>query len=288
MELAIATCRPLPEPDPDEAPLLASLRERGVAARRVAWHEPDEWRAPRATVIRSTWDYIHRSSEFLAWAERAASLGPLWNPLEVLRTNVHKRYLLDLASRGVPTTPTWLVACGERPDLEAELARRGWRDVVIKPAIGAASFRTKRFGAHEREEARAHLAALLAAGDALVQPYLASVEGHGERALVWIDGELTHAVRKTPRWSGEDESVSPALAVEPDERAVAERALAPFARELLYARVDVARDEHGRPLVMELELVEPSLFLAQHPPALARLADGIARRLARLAPNPAR
>lgn len=282
MELAIATCRPLPEPDPDEELLLAALRARDVAARMVAWHEPSAWdppRAPYATVVRSTWDYIHRLDAFLAWAARAAELGPLWNPLDVIRANVHKRYLLELARRGVPTTPTWLVAHGETVDVARELARRGWRDVVIKPAIGAASFRTRRFRAHELDAARAHLASLVSDRDALVQPYLSSVEGHGERALVWIDGEFTHAVRKTPRWSGEDESVSPALPVEADERALGELALAPCARDLLYARVDVARDEAGRPLVMELELVEPSLFLAQHPPALARLADGLARRL---------
>jgi hypothetical protein len=122
------------------------------------------------------------------------------------------------------------------------------------------------------------LHALLVDRDALVQPYLPSVETHGERALVWIDGHFTHAVRKTPRWSGENESVSDALAVEPDERALGELALAPLASRLLYARVDVARDERGEPLLMELELIEPSLFLAQHASALSRFVDAIIRR----------
>ncbi|MBI5431216.1 MAG: hypothetical protein HZA52_00110 [Planctomycetes bacterium] len=279
MQLRIATCLPLPEPDPDEELLLAVLRERGVDARMAAWNDArEDWAAPGATLIRSTWDYIHALGAFLAWLDRAACSGPVWNPSELVRANVHKRYLVELARRGVPTTPTWLVERGAHVELGRELDARGWRDVVIKPAIGAASFRTRRFARDELAAAALHLNGLVADRDALVQPYLTSVDGYGERALVWIDGEFTHAVRKQPRWSGEDESVSPALDVEPEERALGEVALAPIAKDLLYARVDVARDERGQPVVMELELVEPSLFLKQNPLALARLADAVATR----------
>jgi len=113
----------------------------------------------------------------------------------------------------------------------------------------------------------------------LVQRYAAAVETSGERALVWIDGALTHSVRKSPRFTGQEESVSGALEPAPDERALAERVLARFEGELLYGRVDVVRDEGGGLQVMELELLEPSLFLVQHPPALARFADALAERL---------
>src|SRR6185503_14222741 len=112
-----------------------------------------------------------------------------------------------------------------------------------------------------------------------VQPYVASVEAYGERALVWIDGELTHAVRKTPRFSHDAEVVSEALPIAADERALAEAVLAPFTPRLLYGRVDVARDDAGRSMVMELELIEPSLFVARHPPAMARLVAALPRRL---------
>ncbi|MBU6379453.1 MAG: hypothetical protein KJS95_13110, partial [Gammaproteobacteria bacterium] len=121
---------------------------------------------------------------------------------------------------------------------------------------------------------------LLPVSDLLVQPYLDSVDDYGERALVWIDGEFTHAVRKTPRFAGGVESVSAALPITAAERAVGEAALAALAGgDLLYARVDVAPGADGSPVVMELELVEPSLFLLQHPPALQRLVDSILRRL---------
>ncbi len=283
MELRIATCRPLPEPDPDEEPLLAALAGHGVRARMVAWSAPEEdWDAPVPTVVRSTWDYLHHPDEFLAWIERAARAAPLWNPAAVLRWNVNKFYLRELAAEGFPIVPTAFLARGEHTRLAAVLAERDWDDVVVKPAVSAASFGTLRVragNADERTRGEQHLADLLATRDALVQRYAPAVETSGERALVWIDGELTHAVRKCPRFAGEGESVSGALAIAEDERALAERLLARFGRELLYARVDVVRDEHGAPRLMELELLEPSLFLAQHPPALARLAAALSRRL---------
>lgn len=270
--LRIATCRPLPEPDPDEPLLLAALAARGVDAHMLAWDAQDAWSTPGATLVRSTWDYLHRVEDFAAWIR--ALRGPLANPSDVLLENLHKRYLLALRDRGVPTVPTSLLARGSSMEtLPFEGA------LVVKPAVSAASFRTARFSAAQREEALAFARDLARERDVLIQPYLAAVEGSGERAIVWIDGEVSHAVRKSPRLSGEHESVT-LVPVADDERALAEQALAPYARRLLYARVDIVRDAGGAPVVMELELLEPSLFLAQHPPALARFADAIARWLA--------
>ncbi len=270
----------MPEPDADEDLLLEALAARGIQARMAAWNDPrEDWDAHVPTVIRSTWNYIHALPAFLAWAERAERAAALWNPLEVVRGNVHKRYLAELASLDIPTVPTLLVERGRQLELATLARERRWRRLILKPAVGAGSFETRRFEAHEEPEAQRHLERLLARGDALVQPYLESVEGHGERALVCIDGELTHAVRKAPRFANGVECVSTALPIEPDERALAEAVLARAPRDLLYARVDVARGVDGRPQVMELELVEPSLFLRQHPPALQRLVAGLARRL---------
>lgn len=281
MDLRIATCRPLPEPDVDEEILLAALRSRGVDARMAAWNDPGvEWDERVPTVIRSTWDYIHDLSAFRAWIERAERAASLWNPGRVVRENLHKRYLLDLERRGIPIVPTVVLERGERATLAAVLGTRSWEDVVVKPAVGAGSFETLRFRAQDLAAGEAHLARLLAERDVLVQPYVPSVEGHGERALVWIDGAFTHAVRKTPRFGADPERVSEALAIEADELELGVRALEPHAHELLYARVDVARGPDGRPRLMELELVEPSLFLRQSGAALERLAAGIARRLA--------
>jgi hypothetical protein len=278
--LRVATCRTLPEPDEDEAPLLAALAERGVDARMASWDDPAErWDAPVPTVIRSTWNYIHDLDAFLRWAARAAAAAPLWNPLEIVAENVHKSYLAALERRGHAVVPTLFFRRGARVALGCAAGERGFEAIVVKPAVGAASWKTRRFASADEPAAQAFVDELVAERDVMVQPYVRSVEGHGERALVWIDGALTHAVRKAPRFSADDEQVSGALPVADDERALAEAVLAPYVDRLLYGRVDVARDEAGRPVVMELELVEPSLFLLRHPPALARLADALARRL---------
>ena len=280
MKLRIATCRPLPEPDVDEDLLLDALQRAGVDARMVAWHEPAQWRSAEPTIVRSTWDYIHDLPAFTAWVGQVAAAAPLWNPAAVMLANLHKSYLLELAARGVPVTPTLLLERGSHATIASLCAARGWDDVVIKPAVGAGSFETHRESASSAA-AQDVCRRLLVERDVLIQPYLHSVEGHGERALVWIDGEFTHAVRKTPRFAGGVELVSEALPVSPAERAVGEAALAPFTSDLLYARVDVAPGPDGNPVVMELELVEPSLFLLQSPPALQRFVEGVVRRLSR-------
>jgi len=280
MHLRIATCRPLPEPDVDEEILLEALRARGIEVRMAAWNDPRErWDEPVPTVIRSTWDYIHDLTAFRAWIECAASAAPLWNPARIVIENLHKGYLLALERRGIAIVPTELVAARSRGLLADVLRARGWDDVVVKPAVGAGSFGTLRFRAEDGAAGERHFASLVRERDVLVQPYERSVEGHGERALVWIDGEFTHAVRKSPRFGEDPERVSEAIAIEPDERALGEAVLSDHRDDLLYARVDVARDPEGRPRVMELELVEPSLFLVQHRGALERLAAGIERRL---------
>lgn len=272
MKLRVATCVQLPEPDVDEAPLAAALDRAGVTHSLVAWDDPHaDWDAPIPTIIRSTWNYVHDVEAYLAWIARAAAAAPLWNPPAVVRGNVYKRYLLELARRGVPVVRTTLVERGATIEPPAER-------VVIKPEVGAGSFATRVFEAGDRE-AVAHCAAITARGAALVQPYLASVDDYGERSLVWIDGELSHAIRKSPRFTGDAESVTGPFPIAPEEREVALAALAPIADHILYGRVDLARDPSGQPVVMELELVEPSLFFAKHPPAADRFVMALLRRL---------
>ncbi len=274
--LRIATCVPLPEPDPDEAPLAAALAAGGFAAELVGWDDPAaDWDAPIPTILRSTWNYPHAPGAFLAWIDRASAAAPLINPAEVVRENLQKRYLLALAARGVPVVPTTVVERGATCALAAMAAPR----IVIKPEIGAGSIGTRLF-APDDPEALVHLAALTADGAALVQPYVASVDTYGERSMVWIDGELSHAIRKTPRFAGDAERVEGPFPIADDERAVALAALAPLADRILYGRVDLARDDAGRPMVMELELIEPSLFFARQPGSADRFVAALRRRLA--------
>jgi hypothetical protein len=151
----------------------------------------------------------------------------------------------------------------------------------VKPVVSAGSFLTQRFDANRLDKAQQFLDEVTAERDAMIQPWMEEVDRSGERALVWIDGEVTHAVRKSPRFLGEDESVSEAVAVSADERAFAELALTTAGAtkaDILYGRVDVIRDEGGMLRLMELELIEPSLFLKQAPAALDRLVDAVMAR----------
>jgi glutathione synthase/RimK-type ligase-like ATP-grasp enzyme len=281
MDVVLASCTTLPEPDPDQAPTEAAFRAAGMSVESRAWDDPGaRWDDVGCVIIRATWNYPWMLDGFYGWIDATSKVTSLWNPAPVVRWNAHKSYLLDLEAAGVPVTPTEVVRAGSTESLASILDRRGWSDVVVKPAVSAGSFRTLRARPSDGELGQAHLADLVSDRDALVQPYLASVETHGERANIWIDGEVTHAIRKSPRWQGEDESVSTeATPISDAERALAAQAVAAVDGELLYARVDMAPGTDGAPILMELELIEPSLFFPQGPTGLDRLVQSVARRL---------
>lgn len=294
MDVALASCVSLPEPDPDQAPLAAALEAAGLRTTVLAWDDPTaDFGSARMTLLRATWNYFERPSEFLEWAERTSSVSDLWNPLEIVRWNHHKRYLLELETAGIPIAPTELIERGSERALSEVMAQRDWRRVVIKPAISASSFQTMLasdsadgFDGGEKTlpAGEKHLRALATDRDVLVQAYLPSVESYGERSLVWIDGVLSHAVRKTPRFSGQSEAVSKSdVGISEDEAEVANRAMdfarARFAKPPMYARIDLAPGAEGHSVVMELELIEPSLFFSQSGTSLSRFVNAVQRRL---------
>jgi glutathione synthase/RimK-type ligase-like ATP-grasp enzyme len=256
VKIAIVTSTENPHPDPDEPALLAALAARGAQAEVRAWDDPSvDWGATDLAVIRSTWNYVHHHEEFVAWA---AARTNLWNPPDVVRWNSHKKYLLELEARGVPIVPTTLVPEGATIRIEPEHA-------VVKPAVSAGAYRTFRAVRGDVVEADR---------DLLVQPYVAAVETSGERAIIVIDGEITHAIRKEP--FGISTNV-PRVEVAPDEAALARRVLDAIGSDTLYARVDLIRDE-GVLRLMELEVIEPFLFFHLAPEACGKLADAIVRR----------
>jgi glutathione synthase/RimK-type ligase-like ATP-grasp enzyme len=279
--VAIATATSTAKEDFDEAPLREALAAAGVEARWLAWDDPGAqagFAGAAACVIRSTWNYVRQHERFLAWVDQVAAQTRLFNPAPVIRWNSHKRYLLQLEARGVPIVPTRLLAKGNEEALADVIG--DWDDVVVKPAVSAGSFGTVRAQRADLRAGEAHLRTFLRERDMLVQRYEPAVEGPGERSLVWIDGALSHAVRKQARFLGDQERVSSqAMPIADDERALAQQVLALAPRPLLYARVDMVRDPQQRPRLMELELIEPSLFFACQPGSAARLAAAIAARV---------
>ncbi len=282
MRIALVTCRRLPDLDPDDRPLLDTLATRGHQVAPAIWDDPAiDWRSFDLAMLRSPWDYHHRRAEFLAWAARAAEATRLLNPLDLVRWNSHKSYLVELRARGADVIPTEIAPAGSTVDVRQRMADRGWSRAVLKPAVSADAYGTVLVDETSMGAGQAHADTLLAERDLMIQPYFRSVEEPGERCLVHIDGRFSHAVRKRSHFLGGRHVGPEGRAVEAaeDERAAAARVLAAAGAErALYARVDLARDDSGRPCLMELELVEPTLFFTVAPDAARRMAEALEAR----------
>ena len=275
-KVALVTMEPMPA-QADHAALAAALDKRGVVPIDVAWDHPFfDWSKVDVAVIRSCWDYHLSPARFLAWTRRVPRL---LNSARVIAWNVHKGYLRQLEARSVPTIETLWVPQGPAPQLTKLMASYGWHQAVVKPCISGGAHRTVRCSVLDGREGQKVLAEICETGEAMIQPYLPTVETSQERSLVFIDGVFSHAVRRDPFLTTKQHTASLAAAAD-DERWVAEHALRGLEfGPLLFARVDVVRDEHGDVRVMELELIEPSLFLDAYLPAADALADAIIRRL---------
>jgi hypothetical protein len=286
-QVALATCAALPGGDEDAELLNAALRRRGLTARWQQWDDPDaEWN-DTLVVVRSTWDYTNSLEEFRAWT---SGVRHLVNPAEVIAWNTDKTYLLDLADAGVPIVPTTVARPGEPAQFPDGV------EFVVKPSVGAGSRGAGRFAAGDFDAARAHLATLHALGrTALIQPYLGDVDEHGETALIYVAGVFSHAIAKGamlpagvvhPHTSGPlfvKENINertPSAA----ELAIGTQVLAAlrerYGYDLLYVRVDLLPSAEG-PVLVELELTEPSLFLGYAEGAADRFAAAIAAEAAR-------
>jgi glutathione synthase/RimK-type ligase-like ATP-grasp enzyme len=270
-----------PDPDWDMPAVVAGLRAAGVDVDTPNWDDVNvEWSKYDLVVIRSTWNYPPRRNEFVAWANSVAAMTTLLNPAHVIADNTDKTYLARLVSAGIPVIPTQVLAVGERVDWTDPVFAAAAR-IVVKPTIGAGAI-----GASMNDsthEAETQITKHHAAGSAvLVQPYLDAVDTAGEVAIVVIDGDITHAVKKVPALSQGGHGDALELAPVDDTMrtfvaAVAE--LVPEWSELLYARVDVVPDGVGGWLLMELELTEPTLFLGLQDGAADLLIAALLRRL---------
>lgn len=283
MTIAFASSRQHQSLDADLPLLVAATEHRGAAAELVVWDDPAvDWDVYDAVVVRSCWDYTERRDEFLSWA---ATVPCLHNGIDVLRWNTDKVYLRQLQAAGVPIIETrWDVAPGDDLGDHDE-----W---VVKPSISAGSKDTARWGTPA--EVWQHSAALLAAGrTSMTQPYIASVDQEGETAMLYFSGAFSHAIRKGPlleRGEGvrqdrdSRESITSRVPT-PEQRGLADHVLEVARAAIgvdsppLYARIDLVTAADGSPLVIELELAEPSLFLPQSDGGAGRLVDAVLARI---------
>lgn len=270
----------------EEHLVAAALAELGLRAARRSWSDPDiDWTQCRSALFRSTWDYFGRFAEFSPWLERVSAATRLFNDASLVRWNVDKHYLRELAARAVAIVPTRFVARGEAVSLATIMAAEGWDEVVFKPTVSGAARLTYRVRADALAEHDAVFARCVAQEAMMVQAFEPAIVDDGELSLIVIDGRTTHAIRKTPRagdFRVQDDHGGTVHVHTPDaaERAFAEAAVAACPSLPLYARVDFVRTGPGAFRLMELELVEPELFFRFHPPAAQALAQALVQALA--------
>jgi len=271
--LALVTCREAREVDTDLPLLERELTDAVV----VDWDDAGaDWSTFDVIVLRSPWDYHRRRDEFLAWATAVSGVARLWNPLDMVEWNTDKRYLDELAHAGVPTVPTSFLTDSTEIDRFGQ-ADGFAGDVVVKPTVGASASGVLMTRDDPTAAAR-HAHTLLDAGlTPMVQPYLHDIESDGETALVYLGGDFSHGVRRRvvlPR-AGADSGVGGDERSEPRRASALERSLGDAVIDRLpdtaYARIDLLPTPDG-PVVLEVEVTEPSLFLHLDEFAPARAA----------------
>lgn len=283
MKIALATALSAFALDEDLAPLREACAEAGIETQVLAWDDPTVgWARFDVVLIRSPWDYTERLPEFLAWCERVAAVARLWNTPDVVRWNTDKRYLGELARRGVPVIESHFLAPGDDPASLPDL-----EEFVVKPTVGAGSRDAQRYVRAERAAALAHAQRLLDQDrHVLVQPYLRAVDEQGETALLFFGGRFSHAIRKGPLLKRGQAPTSFLFAPEKiqsrtpstAEHEVAAKVLAALPFDMpVYARVDLLPSPEG-PQLLELELTEPSVFLPYGPGAADRFVTALRER----------
>ena len=279
--VAFVTYAELPLLYDDDRLAAEALRSRGVEVEAVLWDSAEvRWEEFDAIVLRSCWEYHLRTREFLDWVASMESRAvPLWNPPGVVRANADKHYLKRLAAEGVRVAPTVWLEPGDDFDLASILERQGWSHAVVKPAVSMSAYRTwvttpSRAARDERE-----VREMLARSGVLVQRFVPEVRTRGEWSFVFFMHEYSHAVLKMPKagdfrvqrdFGGWWADSSPPRALVEQARQIVESVEGP----LLYARVDGVETDAGLTL-MELELIDPVLFLGRDAGAAGRFADAI-------------
>lgn len=286
--IALVSCADARDNDADLPLVVRALGDRGIVAEIVDWDDAGaDWSRYAMAIIRSPWDYHRRYEEFLAWVDRVSSMTVLQNGADIVRWNTDKTYLREIGEAGIPVIPTTFVAGAEDLVLANELIKG---DVVVKPTVSAGSNNTER---HTRlpAAAAAHITSLVDSGRvAMVQPYQRFIDDNGETGLLYFNGEFSHAFRKGAILATGDnvknglytvEDIGPRQANEQEIElgdAVMDFVTRRFGAAPLYARVDMVRGSIGAPVLMELELAEPSLFLAMAKGADARFAAAVVAR----------
>lgn len=265
MPVYLVTFEEMPAGDVDDQQLIPELEALGISAQFVIWDDPTvDWSKADLAVIRSTWDYFLKYPDFLHWLDTVSRQTRLMNPVETIKWNLHKAYQQELIRQGVRCVETVWVRENTSMDITELIKQHHWNRFVIKPAISAASYATRRFTINELQQAQQHLNTFGANADMMIQPYLKSFDTQGETSLMFFNRVFSHAVQRQAALNASDPLSGYNELITVPESAIqfAHQILSLIDADLLFARVDISLGENHDHTLLELELVEPSLFLS--------------------------
>lgn len=264
-----------------ERELQQALENNGLKVNRISWDDPTyDWQETKTGLIRSIWDCYERFDEFSPWLHNTAKQIQLINPFENVAWNMDKHYLLDLEKKGIPIVPTYIIEQGDTNSLESRIQRMGWDDVILKPTISASAMDTFRLKLSEAMVFEKTYQKLIAKQTMMIQPFQEQIQTKGEISHMVLGGKYSHAIRKVPkegdfRVQTELGGVCTVHEASPDEIAFIERVIAVCTPMPVYARVDVMWDNADRLVLMELELVEPELWLHEVEGGVERFVEAV-------------
>ena len=290
-KITILTCKKYLELDPSvpyeaniqlEYNLLKdALVSKGVSVERTNWDNPDyNFAKTDAIVFRTIWDYFERYVEFSVWLEKVSKLTTVINPLSLIQWNIDKHYLADLSEKGISVMESVFVNTGKHQSLKTVCIENGWSDIVIKPAISGAAMHTYKILASEISHNEALFKKLVEERDMLVQEFQTTIMTMGETSLMVFNGKFTHAILKRTKegeFRVQDDFGGTVHAYEPtaSEIALAEKAFAVCNPKPAYGRADIVWDAQGNPMISELEIIEPELWVRNYPESATNFAEGI-------------
>ena len=269
----------------DDGLLQKEFERQGISSVRVDWARKDvDWSQYKCVVFRTTWDYFDRFEEFSQWLDAVSKQTKLCNPYSMIKWNMDKHYLKDLESKGVPVTPSRFVEKGSTLNIEDAILKSEWGELVIKPCVSGAARHTYRVSKSNAGEVETLINKLLKHESFVYQPFLESVLTQGEDTLMLFDGKFSHAIRKLAKpgdFRVQDDHGGTVHDYQPDAEQIefAEKAMAVCSTLPSYGRVDMVRDNQGKLALMELEMIEPELWLRKHPPSAKLFAESIAKAI---------
>ena len=263
----------------DDSLVTGALEKRGLKVARTNWDDPDfDWEDTRYAVFRTTWDYFDRFGEFSGWLDMIKTKTKLINPVDIIRWNIDKHYLLDLQNSGINIPPTIFMETGDGRSLKQITENTGWDEFILKPAVSGAARHTYRLNPENVNKHEKIFRQLIQSESMLLQEFQKNIFSKGEVSFMLFGGKFSHAVLKKAKegdFRVQDDfggTLHEYNAAEEDIR-FAEKAVNVCSSLPAYARVDAAWDNNGGLCVMELELIEPELWFRRYPPSADMFAD---------------